>query len=98
LADEFEGAIHSPLGGIGADAMRDEIRQALEPLEAGENTGVIENSSGLQALIVCERNIAGPGVPSRDDLESQLRGQQLSLLSRRWLRDIRRDATIEIRS
>lgn len=98
LAGEFEGAIHSPLGGIGADAMRDEIRQALEPLEAGENTGVIENSSGLQALIVCDRNIAGPGVPSRDDLESQLRGQQLSLLSRRWLRDIRRDATIEIRS
>lgn len=98
LSNEFDGAIHTPLGSIGADAMRDEIRQALEPLGPGENTGVINSAAGLQALIVCDRAIAGPGVPSRDDLEAQLRGQQLSLLSRRWLRDLRRESTIEIRN
>ncbi len=97
VADRFDGAIHTPLGSIGADAMRDEIRLALEPLDVGENTGVIDTPAGLTALIVCDRAITGPGVPSRDDVESQLRGQQLSLLSRRWLRDLRRDATIEIR-
>ena len=57
----------------------------------------MQTAAGLQSLIVCERTIAGPGVPSRDDLESQLRGQQLSLHSRRWLRDLRRDGTVEIR-
>jgi len=97
IAERIDGAIHTPLGSIGADAMRDEIRQALEPLDAGENTGVIDTPAGLTALIVCDRSITGPGVPSRDDVESQLRGQQLSLLARRWLRDLRRDATIEIR-
>ena len=74
------------------------IREALEPLDDGENTGVMQSAAGLQTLIICERTIAGPGVPSRDDLESQLRGQQLSLHSRRWLRDLRRDSTIEIRN
>lgn len=97
IAESIDGAIHTPLGSIGADAMRDEIRQALEPLDAGENTGVLDTPAGLTALIVCDRSITGPGVPSRDDVESQLRGQQLSLLARRWLRDLRRDATIEIR-
>ena len=97
IAESIDGAIHTPLGSIGADAMRDEIRQALEPLDAGENTGVLDTPAGLTALIVCDRSITGPGVPSRDDVESQLRGQQLSLLARRWLRDLRRDTTIEIR-
>lgn len=98
LAGEFDGAIHTPLGTIGADAVLPQIRDALAPLDTGENTGVLENANGLTALIVCERSIGGPGVPSRDDLESQLRGQQLSLQSRRWLRDLRRDAAIEIRN
>ena len=98
IASEIPGAIYTPLGSIGADAVREQIRNALEPLGPGENTGVLEMATGLQALIVCDRDIAGPGVPTRDDLESQLRGQQLSLLSRRWLRDLRRDSTIEIRN
>jgi peptidyl-prolyl cis-trans isomerase SurA len=98
IADRLPGAIVTPLGSIGADAMLAQIRDALVPLNAGDNTGVIQNAAGLQALLVCDRQIAGPGVPSRNDLESQLRGQQLSLHSRRWLRDIRREATIEYRN
>lgn len=98
VADRLPGAIVTPLGTIGADALLPQIRDTLSPLAAGDNSGVIENAAGLQTLMVCDRQIAGPGVPTRDDLESQLRGQQLSLLSRRWLRDIRREATIEIRN
>ena len=93
----IEGAIFTNLGSIGADAVLPQIREALEPLGRDDNTGIIENPAGLQALIVCDRQIAGPGVPSRDDLESQLRGQQLSLQARRWLRNLRRESTIEIR-
>ena len=77
--------------------MLPQISEALSPLRAGDNTGVMQTAAGMQALLVCDREIAGPGVPSRDDLERQLRGQQLSLLSRRWLRDLRRDGTVEIR-
>lgn len=98
IAGRIEGAVYTPLGSIGSDAVRPEIRDALQPLTPDQNTGVMQSSSGLQTLIVCDRTIAGPGVPSRDDLESQLRSQQLSLHSRRWLRDLRRDSTIEIRS
>ncbi len=97
VAGRIQGAIYTPLGSISAEAVLPAIRDALQPLDEGENTGVLQSGVGLQALIICDRAIAGPGVPTRDDLESQLRGQQLSLLSRRWLRDLRRDSTVEIR-
>jgi peptidyl-prolyl cis-trans isomerase SurA len=97
VASRIPGAIVTALGAIGADALLPQIRDALTPLREGENTGVLQTAAGLQTLIVCDRTISGPGVPSRDDLESQLRGQQLSLHSRRWLRDLRRDGTVEIR-
>jgi peptidyl-prolyl cis-trans isomerase SurA len=97
VASRIPGAIVTALGAIGADALLPQIRDALTPLREGENTGVLQTAAGLQTLIVCDRTIAGPGVPSRDELESQLRGQQLSLHSRRWLRDLRRDGTVEIR-
>ena len=98
IAARMPGALYTPLGTIASDAVLPAIRDALQPLDEGDNTGVMQSAVGLQSLIVCERTIAGPGVPSRDDLEGQLRGQQLSLHSRRWLRDLRRDSTIEIRN
>tara|TARA_R110002126_G_scaffold113183_3_gene251597 strand:+ start:4294 stop:5538 length:1245 start_codon:yes stop_codon:yes gene_type:complete len=97
VATRIPGAVVTPLGAIGADALLPQISEALEPLRQDGNTGVLQTAAGLQSLIVCDRTIAGPGVPSRDDLEAQLRGQQLSLHSRRWLRDLRRDGTVEIR-
>ena len=97
VAAGIEGATVSDLGTLDAGAILPAIRDRLEPLEPGGYTDVIENAAGLQVLILCDRGIGGPGVPSRDDIERELRGQQLSLLARRWLRDLRRDATIEIR-
>lgn len=95
---QVPGSIVTPLGEISAGDLLPAIRDALEPLDSGENTGVVQSAAGLQAIIVCNREIAGPGVPTRSDIESQLRGQQLSLHSRRWLRDLRRESTIEIRN
>jgi len=97
-ARRITGAIVTPLGQISAGDVLPAIRDALQPLHEGDNTGVMTSAAGLQSIIVCSREIAGPGVPTRDDIENQLRGQQLSLHSRRWLRDLRRDSTIEIRN
>lgn len=94
---DIEGAIVTPLGTLGANALVGGIRDALGPLEPGEATGVIDGQVGLQVFVLCSRTIGGPGVPSTDEIEQQLIGQQLSLLARRWLRDLRREATIDIR-
>jgi hypothetical protein len=37
------------------------------------------------------------GDPTKEDVENRLYNQELSMLARRYLRDLRRDATIEMR-
>ena len=96
-ADRIDGAISTDLGTIGANAVVPRIRDALSGLEPGDATDLVETAAGLQVFVLCDREIGGAGIPSPDQIEDQLINQQLSLLSRRWLRDVRREATIDIR-
>jgi peptidyl-prolyl cis-trans isomerase SurA len=52
--------------------------------------------SGEQAnvFVVCAREAGGAAVPSRDEIEDRLRERELSMLSDRDLRNLRREATI----
>lgn len=95
--DGIEGVIITELGALSANALIPQIRDALSGLEPVSATGVLDTAAGLQLFVLCDRQLTGPGVPSRDEIEQQLIGQQLSLLARRWLRDLRRDATVDIR-
>jgi len=96
-AGDVEGAIVTNLGVITANALIPRIRDALSGVETGQATSVIETPAGLQIFVICSREFGGPGMPSIDEVENQLINQQLSLLARRWLRDLRREATIEYR-
>lgn len=93
----IDGVIVTNLGSVGANALIPTIRDALSSIEPGDATPVLDTAAGAQVFVLCDRALTGPGIPSTDQIENQLINQQLSLLSRRWLRDIRRDATIEIR-
>lgn len=92
-----ESVIVTELSDLNASALIPQIRDALAGLEAVSSTEVLETAAGLQAFVICDRSLTGPGVPTADEIENQLISQQLSLLARRWLRDLRRDATVEIR-
>jgi len=93
----LDGVIVTELAGLNASALIPQIRDALSGVEPVSSTGVLDTAAGLQVFLVCNRELTGPGVPSADEVENQLINQQLSLLARRWLRDLRRDATVEIR-
>ena len=95
--EAVDGAFVTDLGAVGANALVPQIRDALRPLEPGQSTAVLDTAAGLQTFVLCDRSVTGPGVPSADEVENRLVNQQLSLLSRRWLRDLRREATVEIR-
>lgn len=97
VVEDIDGIIVTNLGSVGGNALIPSIRSALETIEPGNASPVMNTAAGAQVFVVCERSMTGPGIPSTDQIENQLVNQQLSLLSRRWLRDIRRDATIEIR-
>lgn len=89
-------AIVTDLGTVGANALVPNIRQALAGLQNGQASPVLETGAGLQVFILCDRRIGGPGMPGPSDVENQIINQQLSMLARRWLRDLRNDATVEM--
>jgi peptidyl-prolyl cis-trans isomerase SurA len=46
-------------------------------------------------VALCARRQAGVDIPSRDDIEARLKDDQISLISKRQLRDLKNSATIE---
>lgn len=57
-------------------------------------TEIFETPGGPAMLYVCDRETDLEGLPTRDQLENRLYGQQLTLVAERALRDLRREATI----
>jgi peptidyl-prolyl cis-trans isomerase SurA len=43
---------------------------------------------------LCSRHTGGAAIPDRDQIEGRLREAELSMLAERYLRNLRREATI----
>lgn len=95
---DLPNAIISDLGAVAPSDLAGEIRTAVDGLEEGETTDALTVPAGAVALTLCERvDVAPDTLPSRDEVENQLLDQQISLLSRRYLRNLLDSATIETR-
>jgi peptidyl-prolyl cis-trans isomerase SurA len=51
--------------------------------------------TGVVALMVCER--AAGGLPSREEIRRRLRAERFDIQQRRYIRDLRSAAFIEVR-
>jgi peptidyl-prolyl cis-trans isomerase SurA len=45
-------------------------------------------------MVLCDRENTGSDIPTLEQLEDRLYDQELALIARRYLRDIRREAAI----
>lgn len=57
----------------------------------------IRSDVGVHLLMVCGKRTSGGALPTAEQIERRLRSQQLDMISRRVLRDLRTQATIEVR-
>lgn len=72
-------------------------REAVEELEVGDTTDVLQDSDGRRVLVVCAIRAPQVQEPDFDQVYDQLEQQRLSMMARRYLRDIRRDAIVDYR-
>jgi peptidyl-prolyl cis-trans isomerase SurA len=72
------------------------FHDVLSDLEEGRTSEIIESEGAYHVVMMCEKD-EGFGLPSRRVVENQLEAEELELLSRRYLRDVERDSSIEIR-
>ena len=74
------------------------LQEIMLPMQVGQATrpfGSIEE--GVRTLVICGRDETDPTMPSYDQVFAQLNEERLNSRSRRFLRDLRRDAVIEFR-
>jgi peptidyl-prolyl cis-trans isomerase SurA len=73
------------------------VREVVRDLEVGTPSKPFETNGGHIIFMVCERTEAAPALPEREDVAEQLRNERMGMLARRYLRDIRLAAVVDIR-
>jgi peptidyl-prolyl cis-trans isomerase SurA len=73
------------------------IRDVVRPLKVGEASAPMRIDPGLLMLMVCVREDPPSNLPSREDISENLLRQRLDILARRYLRDLRRAAVVDVR-
>ena len=99
MAKEIQSTRPPNLGKFELKDLSPAIRNVVRDLKAGEISVPIKMPSGVLVLMVCSRegDKSGIKLPERDAIADRLMQERLSLMSRRYLRDIRLSAVIDIR-
>ena len=96
-AAKTPGVIVGDLGEVNPKDLSPEFKQVVDGLHAGQIGGPVRTQAGLHLLAVCKRQTGAASAPSRADMENRMVGEQLSMIERRYLRDLRNSAAIETR-
>lgn len=73
------------------------LHDAVKALPVNKVSAPVRSQRGVHLLMVCDRQEAESGAPDPAAVRRRLENQRFDLVSRRYLRDIRRDAFVDIR-
>lgn len=73
------------------------IRTEVAGLPDGVPTRAIRLADGVVVFMLCDRDLSESGLPSREEIAEGLTRDRLTLMRRRYLRDLRNAAYIELR-
>jgi peptidyl-prolyl cis-trans isomerase SurA len=91
------GATIIDLGQTSEADLSQAIRDRIANVETGHASPIVVDGEQVNMIVVCSRETGGGGLPSREEISDRLREQELSLLAERYLRNLRREATIVTR-
>jgi peptidyl-prolyl cis-trans isomerase SurA len=90
-----DGLTRTPMQNVGLQQIAPNYRAPLEGLEAGQSTGIVDMTDGAKMIFfVCQKRAGDADLPSRDEIKDRLFNQELTLVAERYLRDLKRGATI----
>jgi peptidyl-prolyl cis-trans isomerase SurA len=74
------------------------MRNIVGALEPGQASQPIVQKNGVGVIMVCEKMApSAPTIPTRDEIGETLMRQRLDTLARRYMRDLRRTAFVDLR-
>lgn len=98
-ARQIKGATSGDLSGVRAGDLvgNPQMYEQLPRLPVGGTAGPFRVAEGLQVVALCSK-VGGDGLPTREAISQQLLLQKLDAAGRRYMRDLRRQATIDMKS
>ncbi|MGI9450130.1 MAG: peptidylprolyl isomerase [Geminicoccaceae bacterium] len=104
VAEETSAPASGDLGWIKVSDLPKILASAVTELPVGEVSQPVQGPAGIHLLMVCDRRGAGFGEQAdfaseeeREELEQNLERERLDRLARRYLRDLRKQAFIDVR-
>ena len=94
LARQYGSPGSGDLGTLKLSEMPRELRDVVGPLAIGQPSAAIRVPEGISILLVCNREFDGV---DRERIRQSLVNQRLDMLARRYLRDLRRSASVDVR-
>ena len=100
VVNRIPGAVFMNLGTMKLADLSAEMQNAIAKTAPGETTEPFVSSAGVELIVRCDK--APPKetvmvIPTRDQIEEELYEQQMTVLARRYMRDLRREADVETR-
>jgi peptidyl-prolyl cis-trans isomerase SurA len=92
-ANAIDGASVVDLGMVSESDLSPDTRSRISGVAAGRASQLVIDGETVNIMVVCTREAGGAGVPSRDEIEMRLRERELNMLSERYLRNLRREAS-----
>ena len=98
FSDAATAAVGGDVGWVLPGQLAPEVDETLERMQDGDIAGPVRAAGGYYILqLRGQRSISPDAVPEREEVRKVLLNQRLDLLARRYLRDLRREAFVEIR-
>jgi peptidyl-prolyl cis-trans isomerase SurA len=95
---ELKGATSGDLSGVRVGDLQanPQMHEQIPRLNPGGTAGPFRVAEGLQVVALCSK-AGADGLPTRDAISQQILLQKLEAAGRRYMRDLRRQATIDVK-
>ncbi|HEY1752533.1 MAG TPA: peptidylprolyl isomerase, partial [Caulobacteraceae bacterium] len=97
IAGKTQGVLAGDLGEAEAKDLAPAFRDAALALPVGDVSQPIRSDQGLHLLAVCNKRSNSAQGLDHDQIENRLFGEQLQMINKRYIRDLRNSASIEVR-
>ena len=97
---KMAGTVYMNLGDAKLADLSPQIQEAMKNSHPGEAAPPFMSEAGVELIGRCDKRVevnTAYVMPSRQQVEDQLFQSQIAALARRYLRDLKRDANIQVR-
>jgi peptidyl-prolyl cis-trans isomerase SurA len=96
-AAELDAPDSGRLGWMRVGDLHPAFREAVLSLPVGQVSVPLDGPAGVHLLMVCDRREPGGAMPQREQIAERLERERVERLARRYLRDLRKEAFVEVR-